>query len=454
MVYVRPRVRGLICGVVVAAVAVSLLAALSAGPAESAGPAVVCTFEQQQARRTALSAYLRTASRARAAYFRAHKNRRARAGFVKKQQAKLRALRAAAACSVPPLPPSSGHSCAPALAPFPGGVGNLSEAPIAPGTRQPASGRIDSVALFFDFPDAPGGAATPATVAPILDPEPAWFREVSHGRLAVALTAVPRWIRMPAPLSSYVPFDSNEKVSRYVRDAVAAADPTVDFSRYNHFTFLNAGAWPLFGAAILNGFYGASPTSADGVPIRFGVLLPSDSTTVARFRQFWIHEQLHVLGLPDLGGRAIAWDPTSYASGPPDLTHLLGWHKWQLRWIDPSQLTCLDAPGVIEETLTPIAVEGGKKLVVALVETTLAYAVELRRRIGYDRNACDEGVVVYSIDSRRGGYQDPIVLRGPLRCGNVTPGAFRTGGLYEDDRVKVEVLATDGRNQRVRVTKK
>ena len=438
----------------VAAVAAAFVTALGAGPSASARPGASCTYEQQQARRDALVAATRAAARARAAYFRAHKNTKARAAFVKRQQAKLRTLRAAAGCKVPPLPLSSAASCAPALAPYPGGIGNLSEAPIAAGVRQPAIGRVDSVALFFDYPDAPGGSATPATISPTLDPEPGWFREVSQGRLTVTLTPVPRWIRMPAPLSSYLPFNSNERLTRYMSDAIAAADPFIDFSRYNHVTLLNAGPFPSFGAAILNGLYGAVPPSADGVEVRYGVFLPSDATTISRFRNFWLHEQLHVFGLPDLGGRAVGWDPTSYGIGPPDLSHLLGWHKWQLRWIDAPQITCLEAPGTVEETLTPIAAEGGKKLVVALVNASLAYAVEVRRWIDYDRNACEEGVVVYSIDSQRTGYQDPIVLRGPLRCGSATPGALRTGDVYEDDRVRVEVLATDGRNERVRVTKK
>ena len=51
-------------------------------------------------------------------------------------------------------------------------------------------------------------------------------------------------------------------------------------------------------------------------------------------------------------------------------------------------------------------------------------------------------------------YEDPIILAGPPRCGNVTPGAFATGGVHEDQYVKVEVLAQDGKNYRVRVTRK
>ena len=419
-----------------------------------AAPVATCTFEQKQARTKAVAAYQHGMRAVRAAYFRKQSDPRKRAAFVKKQQRKLRTLRAAAGCTVAPLPPSSSASCAPELAPHPGGSGHLSEAPIDPRLRQAAVGRVDSVGLFLDYPDAPGAPAAPGTLAPSLDPEPAWFREVSHGRLEVALTPVLGWIRMPAPMSSYLPLNNNERVYRYVRDAVTAADPLVDFSRYNHVTFANSGNFPTFGAFLLTNFRGAPPLTADGTEIRFGVFLPTDAQTVARFRNFWIHEQLHVHGLPDLGGLAVGWDPISYGLEPPALTHLLGWHKWLLRWIDPPQLTCVTAPGIVEETLTPIAVPGGKKLVVVPIRASFAYAVEARRRIGYDRNACDEGVVVYSIDSQRGGYEDPIVLRGPRRCGNVTPGAFKTGGVHEDQSVKVEVLATDGRNYRVRVTKK
>ena len=166
------------------------------------------------------------------------------------------------------------------------------------------------------------------------------------------------------------------------------------------------------------------------------------------------HELLHTLGLPDLGGRAVGWDPLAVANEPPSLTHLLGWHKWLLGWIDPAQLTCLSAAGTIEETLAPMAVRGGKKLVVVPISDTFAYAVEARKRIGFDKNACEEGVLVYAIDSTKVSYEDPIILEGTPRCGNVTPGAFATGGVHEDQYVKVEVLAQDGKNYRVRVTRK
>jgi hypothetical protein len=330
----------------------------------------------------------------------------------------------------------------------------LSEGTIDTTLRQASTGRIDSIGLFLDYPNAPGDPSAPTTLARSYANEPAWWDEVSTSRLAVSLTPDARWIRMPAPTSAYLPINTGEAVYSYVKDAIAAADPTVDFSRYNHVTFWNAPGFTITtgSAFILSELRGTPPIVVDGSPIRFGVFLGPD--VVGRVPNIWNHEQLHVLGLPDLGGRAVGWDTTSYGLDPPGLTHLLGWHKWQLGWIDPAQLTCVSSPGTVEETLTPSAQRAGKKLVVVPISDTFAYAVEARKRIGYDRYACEEGVLVYAIDSTRGGYEDPIVLKGTPRCGNVTPGAFRTGGVHDDQYAKVEVLATDGKNYRVRVTKK
>ena len=125
--------------------------------------------------------------------------------------------------------------------------------------------------------------------------------------------------------------------------------------------------------------------------MKFGNFLAGDIGSQGQnATKTWTHELLHTLGPPDLAGRAVGWYRLAVGSEPPSLTHLIGWHKWLLGWIDPPQLTCLSAAGTIEETLTPIAVRGGKKLVVVPISSTFAYAVEVRKRIGFDRNACEE----------------------------------------------------------------
>lgn len=90
-------------------VALGLLAAVVA--AGNAASVASCTFEQKQARVNALADYQKGMRAARAAYFRKTKHPKKRAAFVRKQQQRLRALRAAAPCAVPPLPPSSSESC-------------------------------------------------------------------------------------------------------------------------------------------------------------------------------------------------------------------------------------------------------------------------------------------------------------------------------------------------------
>jgi hypothetical protein len=86
----------------------------SATPARTAA---TCTADEQAANQAALTAYVKRMARDRKAYFRKHHDKAHRQAFVKRQQAKLKALQAAAACQVeapPPTPPppppyQSGH---------------------------------------------------------------------------------------------------------------------------------------------------------------------------------------------------------------------------------------------------------------------------------------------------------------------------------------------------------
>lgn len=84
--------------------------------APQAGEAATCTAKQKRTAQAALAAYRKAMPKHRAAYFKTHKKPALRKRFVKKQQAKLKARKAAAACRVvvprlptptppPPLPP-------------------------------------------------------------------------------------------------------------------------------------------------------------------------------------------------------------------------------------------------------------------------------------------------------------------------------------------------------------
>ena len=137
----------------------AIAAVVISSPLE-ARQSATCTYEQKQSRSQALAAYKARMAKDRAAYFKTHKSKKQRAAFLKAQQKKLKALQATAACSVPPLPPSSSASCSPELTP--GRAGRSAERrpdPLA--LRQPPIGRDDSVILFLDYPDSPGLPGAP-----------------------------------------------------------------------------------------------------------------------------------------------------------------------------------------------------------------------------------------------------------------------------------------------------
>lgn len=92
----------------VLAVALAAVVAPSAAAHEQplARTAATCTADEQAANQAALAAYLKQMPRARKAYFKKHHDRAHRKAFVKRQQARLKALKIAAACQVEtPTPP-------------------------------------------------------------------------------------------------------------------------------------------------------------------------------------------------------------------------------------------------------------------------------------------------------------------------------------------------------------
>jgi hypothetical protein len=148
--------------------------------------------------------------------------------------------------------------------------------------------------------------------------------------------------------------------------------------------------------------------------------------------------------------------------------HFLAWEKWKLGWLDASQLTCLNQPGSVTTTITPLERAGGLKAVVVPTGSSSAYIVEARRRIGQDARLCREGVLVYFVDATvRSGY-GPVHVRpaerdtstdlrhrcGPLYNAPFAPGHGRAA-RFEDASagVSVKVLASGQSGYRVRVTR-
>jgi M6 family metalloprotease-like protein len=277
------------------------------------------------------------------------------------------------------------RACLPALT-----VPGVTEGRSEHGTVAPSIGVLRAALLLVHAADAPPDDSV--AVAPeTFDASEAWFRAVSFGRLELRVEMTPRWLPLPRRSAEYV-----ADGERYLRDAVAAADPHIDFSRIDVVYLSPSSRTPATAtSAILNGF----GTRADGKEVRFWIPFGAGFAAEASEPYLLVHETGHLLGLPDLYSRGAPstfhrWDVMA-ARWPAEL---FAWHRWKLGWLEPGQVVCMAGrPATRTVTLAPVERPGGTKAVFVKRGGRIL-AVEVRAREGYDRTLCETGVLVYEVD--------------------------------------------------------
>jgi M6 family metalloprotease-like protein len=345
-----------------------------------------------------------------------------------------------------------------------------------------ATGRIRALNLMIDFPDAHGPESALARYHEFFPQTAAWFRRSSYGRLDYrAEVPIKHWLRMPQPFRSYgvdrgSPYEPGYR--HLVRDIIAAADPHVDFRRYDLVNILvtpNAGP-PALSSVLSVTFSGnAQAPEADGVPLSNTSFIYSrqdDGSGSLRQTGFRVlpHENGHIFGLPDLytsagGGNVGHWDIMSEDWGADN--DLLGWHKWKLGWLRDDQVSCAATLGSSEHVLTPLATKGGRKIVFVPVSGSSGYAIEVRTRAGNDQAVCAPGVLIYHVDSSVDTGHGPVKImdshkhsggctRLPNVQGELSDAPYRPGETFTDraDGISVAVLSRDAAGRyRIRVTR-
>ncbi|MFF4039094.1 M6 family metalloprotease domain-containing protein [Streptomyces sp. NPDC001816] len=287
------------------------------------------------------------------------------------------------------------------------------------------TGALDAVMIFLSFPDATPRTTPAELTADHFPATSRFFEQASYGRFALRPHPLDHWLRMPQPSTSYAmkrDWSADDRAA-YLRDAFAAADREVDFSRYDVVYFVadpNAPGVDSDATKVVNL---DTPTHVDGTDVRRVVTVfekhPPDRLVLA-------HETGHVFDLPDLYHRPVDgkgdwdtyvgdWDLMGSQFGlSPDL---FAWHKWKLGWLDPRQVVCVRGAGPTRLTLEPLAagpgipVQGtagapafglghGAKLAVVRTGADSVLAFEARGPAGNDRAGCRQGVLVYRV---RGG---------------------------------------------------
>lgn len=86
---------------------------------------------------------------------------------------------------------------------------------------------------------------------------------------------------------------------------------------------------------------------------------------------------------------------SSYESNSPSL---LAFERWNLGWIEDSQVECMNK-SQLTKLITPVQVNGGTKAIVIPISRTKAVVIESRRALGIDKALSKSGALVYVVDS-------------------------------------------------------
>ncbi|MCX4827608.1 M6 family metalloprotease domain-containing protein [Streptomyces sp. NBC_00006] len=338
-----------------------------------------------------------------------------------------------------------------------------------------STGTVRALNLMVDFPDAPGQGSAKERLGEFFPQTQDWFAAGSYGKLDYVPEApVDHWLRMPKPFTAYgidrgAPFDPGYR--KLADDIAAAADPEVDFRRYD---LVNILVTPNAGPSALDTVLSVTFAGNHEAPVADGVPLSNASFVYSRqddgsgsyaktgYRVL-PHENGHVFGLPDLytqdgGGAAGHWDIMSEDWGAGN--DLLGWHKWKLGWLDDSQVGCAAQSGTTEYRLSPLARNDGRsKLVFVPLTRKTGYAIEVRTQGGNDEAVCRAGVLVYKVDADVDTGQGPVKVedatpdsggctRQPNVHAELSDAAYQAGEVFRDKsagvRVTVGGITSDG----------
>lgn len=334
-------------------------------------------------------------------------------------------------------------------------------------TNLRSTGDLRAVVLFVDFADLPG-AESPTSIADgWMRRGVDWLRTTSYGRTRIELVPHPAWLRMSKGAATYgfgaveLGFGAftYEKHRDYIGEALALADPAVDFSRAD-LVYVVAPVGP---AISMSPTFRGQPGTfyLDGKAIDKAVTFGRDAYLYGK--TILPHETSHLFGLPDVYAHDGAthrfvgiWDYMGNVFEPTDLT---AWHRLKLGYIDGSQIACAEAAKTTEATLTALGASGGVKAVVAKTTATGAVVVENRQKVGNDAGICEAGALVYVVDAFRATGQGPIQVEGGepsgkgCGYGNRSDAPLQPGQSVTVSGVTVTVVSTNGTDVTVRVAR-
>ena len=138
---------------------------------------------------------------------------------------------------------------------------------------------------------------------------------------------------------------------------------------------------------------------------------------------------------------------------------MLAWSRWQLGWLDPSQIRCVTEPDTTV-TLSPIALDPRDATAMAAIPLSQSevIVIESRRKLGYDvgfnASLPTEGVLVYTVNATLGTGDLPVKVAGDTGNGQIDHYPILTVGQSVTIRgYTIVVNADNGDTHTVTITK-
>lgn len=282
-----------------------------------------------------------------------------------------------------------------------------------PNIRLNSTGRIRLAVIFTDFSDSPATRSLDSVFAMISPGAEEMYFAMSYGRLQMELVPVMRWLRLPRPSTDYRMKRGASFITHreYIVDALNAAGPYLDNSAFDGFVVLTNPYTPSFdyGPA----FTPNSPFWAATAAGRNWMNGASSGTDLNVWGHTWLNHELgHAMGLPDLysfSGLTHRWVGEWSLMGLNTARgrEFLGWERWFLGWISDSQVVC-EPEERAKVMLSPIAREGGQKILTLRIDSHRVLVVESRRKLGYDARIAKEGILAYVVDSDTPSGEGPV----------------------------------------------
>ena len=297
--------------------------------------------------------------------------------------------------------------------------------------RMSSTGSPRVAVLFVDFPNVNAVNSTESVFSKSIPGAEYYLETMSSGKLDLQFEPLHKWLRMSGEHESYDWLLSDDYL-RFMQEAVDLADPDFDFSEIDSVIVIadeKALSFPSivgFSPEPVTVISGLLPV--DGNVIRNGVLRGADYGDYSA--EAISHEMGHIMGLPDtyevvdistayhthvgnfgIMGQIVPMDFNRSLSDRFKGNEMLAWHRWQLGWIEDSEVFCATS-STTSIKLGPLTKNLGSRMLVMPVDSSRVLVAENRAIDGYDQNLLTGGILVYSVDERIATGKGPIKVQG------------------------------------------